>query len=312
VFTTWLGDKLTAAGYEVWADILRLVAGQDWERKLEDALRNRALKVLLVGTKNGLQKDGVRKEINIATAKSKELNDKEYIIPLKLEAYEPNFNTVLAQHIDFSKGWAAGLKELFETLETYNVPKAATESPDLWRAVQLMHGKEPVPVEENLISNWLKFTSLPAEMHLYDFNAGISIGHKERALKNFPIPLVSKNRGFISFADYPSLQESLGPELPIKLIESIQTEGFLETGWPGQQIEFWDARKHVTSMLRQGLDAVLAAKQLSYYEMSNKKLCWFGKKGVVPDGQVRFGWPNAIPGRRVIIGFSEKRKMHWH
>src|ERR1700681_155521 len=44
-FTIWLGAKLAAAGYEVWADVLRLTGGDDWQRRLEDALRNRACKV---------------------------------------------------------------------------------------------------------------------------------------------------------------------------------------------------------------------------------------------------------------------------
>jgi TIR domain len=39
-FTIWLGAKLAAAGYEVWADVLRLTGGDDWQRKLEDALRS--------------------------------------------------------------------------------------------------------------------------------------------------------------------------------------------------------------------------------------------------------------------------------
>jgi hypothetical protein len=33
-FTIWLGAKLAAAGYEVWADVLRLRGGDDWQRKL--------------------------------------------------------------------------------------------------------------------------------------------------------------------------------------------------------------------------------------------------------------------------------------
>jgi TIR domain-containing protein len=41
-FTIWLGAKLSALGYEVWADVLRLRGGDDWERKLECALRERA------------------------------------------------------------------------------------------------------------------------------------------------------------------------------------------------------------------------------------------------------------------------------
>jgi hypothetical protein len=38
-FTLWLGAKLTALGYEVFADILRLKGGDDWERILEAAIR---------------------------------------------------------------------------------------------------------------------------------------------------------------------------------------------------------------------------------------------------------------------------------
>ena len=41
VFTVWLGAKLSALGYEVWADVLRLRGGQDWQRRLEHAIRER-------------------------------------------------------------------------------------------------------------------------------------------------------------------------------------------------------------------------------------------------------------------------------
>ena len=50
----WLGAKLTALGYEVWADVMRLRGGSDWSRDLEEALRLRAAKVLLVCTPSGL------------------------------------------------------------------------------------------------------------------------------------------------------------------------------------------------------------------------------------------------------------------
>ena len=41
-FTVWLGARLTAAGHEVWADVLRLRGGQDWQRLLEDARAGRS------------------------------------------------------------------------------------------------------------------------------------------------------------------------------------------------------------------------------------------------------------------------------
>ena len=54
-FTIWLGAKLSVAGYEVWADVLRLRGGFDWQRILEDAIRNRVFKVLLVANEYSVQ-----------------------------------------------------------------------------------------------------------------------------------------------------------------------------------------------------------------------------------------------------------------
>jgi hypothetical protein len=104
-FTIWLGSRLSAAGYEVWADVLRLRGGQDWERMLLDALRNRAFKVLLVCTPLGLAKDGVRQEIRIANQTARTIGDPEFVIPLRLEPYKPPFDIALAQYIDFRPGW---------------------------------------------------------------------------------------------------------------------------------------------------------------------------------------------------------------
>ncbi len=37
-FIVWLGLRLTAVGYEVWADVLRPCGGQDWQRLLDAML----------------------------------------------------------------------------------------------------------------------------------------------------------------------------------------------------------------------------------------------------------------------------------
>ena len=105
-FVRWLGAKLTAMGYEVWADVMRLHGGVDWARELEGALRKRSAKVLLVCTPTGLEKQGVRNEVQIASDLARQLNDKAFIIPLRLEAYEAPFLVAQAQYIDFKAGWA--------------------------------------------------------------------------------------------------------------------------------------------------------------------------------------------------------------
>ena|SRR5438067_178698 len=87
-FTLWLGAKLTMLGVEVFADIMRLKGGNDWERILEDAIRNRAGKFLLVATPVAVDKQGVRNEIRIATETGKKIGDKDFIVPLRLEPFD--------------------------------------------------------------------------------------------------------------------------------------------------------------------------------------------------------------------------------
>src|SRR5215467_14836449 len=98
-FTLWLGAKLTALGYEVFADVLRLRGGHDWERILENAIREKAAKVLLVATPHGVQKQGVRNEITIATQTARKINDSAFIVPLKLSRYESPLLIAHAQYI---------------------------------------------------------------------------------------------------------------------------------------------------------------------------------------------------------------------
>jgi hypothetical protein len=115
-FTLWLGAKLTALGYEVFADVLRLKGGDDWERILESAIRDKAAKFLLVATPHGVQKQGVRNEITIATDTARRIGDKSFIIPLRLAPFDAPLQIAHAQYIDFSKGWALGLSDLLPLL----------------------------------------------------------------------------------------------------------------------------------------------------------------------------------------------------
>src|SRR5271163_1908717 len=166
-FTIWLGAKLAAAGYEVWADVLRLRGGQDWQRRLEDAIRNRACKVLLVANELSVAKQGVRNEIQIASDTAKKLNDTEFVIPLRLGPFDAPFLIAQAQYVDFERAWASGLTELCQVLqETYRVPRQAGNT-DAWLSLQLMHGRQLTTKSESLISTWLSSRRLPSRLYYY-------------------------------------------------------------------------------------------------------------------------------------------------
>ncbi len=316
VFTVWLGARLTAAGYEVWADVLRLRGGQDWQRRLEDALRNKACKVLLVGTEDGVQKQGVRNEIQIAHNVGRDIGDADFIIPLRLANFDAPFLIAHAQHIDFKKSWADGLAELLETLEqTYGVPRnrdSATETTDYWRQVHLRHAQCLTPEPEPLVSNWLSIERLPETIYLYDFRGGISLGAAKRQMRSATWPIVPFRRGFLAFCPLHDLQDHFGPDLPLQVDGTISTEDFLEDGWPEENIERFDAHNQFGNLVRQAIELVLQRRSLSSYEMASEQLAWWGEVDAVPSGQISFSWEGGLSGRRQIIGYSEKRRLHWH
>ena len=168
--------------------------GQDWQRLLEDALRNKARKVLFVGTRQGAQKRGVRNEIQIAHDVGRRIGDSEFVIPLRLNRFDAPFLIAHAQHINFERSWAAGLAELLDTLEdTYHVPRATDRISDSvrhWRAVQLRHAKNVSSGNDLVISNWLRLTGIPESLTFYDFRAGISINAAKQKMETAEWPLV--------------------------------------------------------------------------------------------------------------------------
>jgi hypothetical protein len=311
-FTIWLGAKLSALGYEVWADVLSLRGGDDWQRKLEHALRHRARKVLLVGNPAAVEKQGVRNEIQIASNVARLIKDNEFIIPLRVAAFDAPFLIAHAQYIDFQRGWALGLAELLKTLnETYNVPRLAGDASGIWRDVHLLHAKSVVEQPERLISNWLSISQLPTTVRLFDFKGGVSIGQAQARIKDALWPVVPYKRGFLSLAPSFDLQDHFGPNLPLEQIAETDLVDFLDAGWKQQDIEVRDARNQFTDLARQALERRLRERGLKEYALSERQIAWWPSTETGPTNMVSFRW-DGISGRRQIQGHSAKRNMNWH
>ena len=291
-FTLWLGAKLSALGYEVWADVLRLSGGEDWQRKLETAIRERACKVLLAANAHSVQNQGVRNEIQLASDTAKKIGDHEFIIPLRLGPFDAPFLIAHAQYIDFELSWAQGLQELISVLEErYAVPKLAAPNTDIWMSLQLSHSKSICQTPELLVSNWLEVRRTPPTVF---YAASV------RRESNSTIP------PSVSFKDGILTCDDVYRQEP----EQISTNDFLQSGWPKLGIRTDDARKLFTNLANQAIDRVLQSKGLTPYAMANKQICWWLGEGV-PDGRIAFKWEK-WKGSRQLQGFSSKRNVYWH
>lgn len=232
-FTIWLGSHLSGAGYEVWADVLKVRGGEDWARKLERALRERACKVLLVGTPRGVEKQGVRNEIQIASEVAQKINDKEFIIPLRLQHYDSPFQIAQAHYIDFLNGWGQGLADLLETLEGYELPRLQSfhaESIENWRAVQLVKARVVQAAPEKLVSNWLRLIEWPNSIKYFEFSVGVSEDQGKKLMNSCKWPVYSIARGFWTCAEKSDFYTGQDECLPILLQTELDFSHFLENG----------------------------------------------------------------------------------
>ena len=198
-FAIWLGSRLSVAGYNVWADVLRLKGGDDWSRVLEDALRDKAAKMLWVATKLGCEKQGVRNEIQIATDMMRKLGDGNFIIPLKLEECEAPFQAVHIQWIDFRSGWGAGFADLLENLNALDLPRAGglnADSMSRWLAAQAARNGAIQHVPEVLVSNWLPVRQTPPTVRYFAFSGAGAEDHAEAAVKSYAVPAAKFGTGF--------------------------------------------------------------------------------------------------------------------
>ena len=312
-FTLWLGGKLTALGYEVFADVLRLKGGDDWERILETAIRDKAAKFLLVATPHGVQKQGVRNEITIATETARRIKDNSFIIPLRLAPFDAPLQIAHAQYIDFSKSWALGLGGLLALLSETPIAHGGNKANvELWRGVQLKDARSVSNTPERVVSNWLPIEALPERIAFYDFKGGISLGAAEKAIKESPLPVVGFNRGFLSFAPIHQLQDYFGPNLPLERVADRLTEDFLEEGWPDRHLLSRDARAKFTDLVRQSLDASFQAKGLQSFEIASDPLAWWPTAARATLKKLSFNWANGPSGLRQIVGRSNTRGFHWH
>lgn len=310
-FVLWLGAKLAALGYEVWADVLRLRGGDDWQRKLEDALRVRAAKVLFVANPVAAGKQGVRNEIQIASDVAAKLGDREFIIPLRLAPFEAPFLIAHAQYIDFAKSWSSGLAELVGALDAHGVPRANPGEAAIWRDLQLAHAKPLASEHEALVSNWLEMTTLPAAVRVFDFKASISLGVAKTAMDSCPWPIIPFRRGFITFATIDDLAAHFGLDLPLDQIAETPTQDFIANGVPAQEIAFWDARRRFSDLVRRACEARFRAAGLSALAFANDRLAWWQPTSEEASPRIRFAWPG-LSGQRQIQGVSVKRNVRWH
>lgn len=311
-FSRWLGARLAAAGYKVWLDLRSLRGGHDFWDEIDRTLRTVAIKQIVVASSH-LSKLGVKKELAIGEAVGRQLNDPNFMIPVRTS--DVSFLTLppeLIRHnvINAYPNWAACLPELLETLDEANVPRLTTADGGFLRTlIQAQEdGRLSVLDEpETLWSNWFPIKPLPEQLRL--FGSKGTRDQLERWLRTSSAPHVSHSGLAATFCDPVTFQQSGadGPTLEARFW--LRTPALLD----GKDIEPFvnraDARAHTVNLLRQHWDQAMARRGLQKFEFAAGRTGWFFPDGLV-DGPVKFTLPDGRKVSRVVSGKFKDRRWH--
>lgn len=316
-FVLWLGSRLTAAGYDVWSDLLQLTGGERFWKDIDEAIRQHSAVFLpiLSNTSIDPSKEGVHNEIAIATDVRRKENLDTFMVPLRLEGISALPPTLVQMNwIDFSGNWANGLSLLLKRLEKSSVPRRSSperQAMDAWAKCHVRLAGSIVREPETLQSNWFQIQELPASINFYASPASKEIW--ARAIDALPFPRRAYLRLVATFASHDAVQEATGPDVPAKPEYSVPTDSFLqgEINAGGPPVSARDARNMITDILRQGWEIFAKRAGLERHETSSGT-CWYVPEGLLEKNKAKFRDGAGKAKWRMLTGVKGQRKIRWH
>lgn len=317
MFVRWLGARLSGHGYRVWADLFDLKGGTPFWVTIEEALRQRAIKVIFVVSHKSIDpaRTGVRSELSVADALKKSQNDPEFIIPVRIDDV-PFGDFPIQVHqlnaIDFSRDWGAKLIDLLETLEAAKVPRHQDEHTvfEAWRDSFTSTAVSVQEAEERVLTNWLPIAALPSCVNFYEYTGPEDV--VRNALQGAGLPHRPFHRLIISFHDLATLQASMPPSITISVRAHAPLAGFLAGRAAGvTSPHAADARNIATHLLREHVEAHLVSRGLKAYATSSGAAYYF-PRGLVSNDKVAYLAASGKATRKHVVGRSERHKVFWH
>ena len=281
----WYGARLAGAGYEVWTDFTQLLGGEEMWLDIDDALRFHARKVvaLLSWAAVDPRKEGIRAELDRAHVYRKQLGDRRFIIPIRVDGvpFDQVPPTIGNRTIiDGESNHATALARVMEILRRDRVARRATPSADALLRWQQAFAPTDQNVEREcdaLILNWFPIVSLPETIFVYEINRPLKNPVTEPATiaKEHPLPVAAYMRRLVAFAPWDALQKSLAENTPLKLERAMPLAVFMAGGDEKLSLPKAESGKILVNLLRQSFDCLAVQKGLKPYALSERKVAWW-------------------------------------
>jgi len=320
-FAVWLASRLKALGYSTWVDQKALIGGEKVWQEIDQIIRHKAIKVLLVYTNNicingeaGILRDGISKELSLAESIAKQAKLDDFIILLNVSgsAYNLFIGADSLNHISFKDNWASGFNLLIEKLVRDNVARA-----EINEAIYFTEWYENLYTttvgvirqkSELYYSNLWAIPSLPKTLFLYRFDTEVDA----RAIYDNPIdyPISKRSNVLASFFDnVPLLITRDNQSLLVKLKDSfavdtskiIQKEFESGNSFPSQK----DCEDHLKSLLNRIFHLTMKKRKILWYKLADKSLAYYHTPASLVKGYAIFEYPfrrNRKSKRKSVYG----------
>lgn len=170
----WLSRKLTAEGYYVWCEKLKLLGGEKYPDNIEEAINNQTFRLIALYSKASLQNQEIIRQRYLAMEVGKRLGV-DFLIPINVDGISTSSldrQSSAMVFIPFKSGWGNGLQQLLQKLTSIGCPKAITDGVHI--AATAYFGEDIIERKpEDLYLNFFPILEMPK--YLYVFESGKKI-----------------------------------------------------------------------------------------------------------------------------------------
>ena len=332
-FTIWLASRLRMLGYEVWIDKTGLVGGEKFWEDIDNVIRNKAIKYLVVYSKSicqkdetdnaiiGKLKDGISKEYALAESIGKQNKINDFIILMNIDASEYNLfiDAPRLNQIPFYENWAEGLKQLEKKLIKDEIPKPNVAGDDgfgEWYEKQFAIPNGITEKRELYYTNWWSIKKLPDYFFIYQFR------NKEQAdtivKQNITYPLSKISNCISSFEEKNVfLVKTQEEDIEIVSQEIFKIKitdvliGYESNEFPTHR----DASNHFKQLLKKVFHQIMKNRGMFWYEMANKRFAYYYTPANLTSLKVKFEYPfrnkNKFKTKNLIGKHKDLGKWHF-
>lgn len=322
-FARWLATQLASAGHEVWCDVTQLLGGETFWNDINDAIEKHTFRLLFASTLHSNSKQGTLKELRIAADVEKRLGLRDFIVPLKVDAFphESTHEIIRERNfVPFEENWGAGLTQLLKLLEREGAPISSVAGPKCvidWYRRTTDERRKIVVSNERCLSNWFE---LRLPKHLFLHRAQATTAHLGVAASGFRYPYRVLADFLVTFAARHEAQEQLGPRMPLVETIDLNLNEFIEKGYDVLAIKTPDAQNFVSDLIRQAWEKELTRRGLLHHELASGTKAWFFKLDNLPKNRAYLHSVSNRQRYRQLVGKKTKRRLdgtrvpdgYWH